>query len=461
MSQFVLFSIFALKMVIFSQPVLVKIEKDKLLDFVDVPEAEFNKIYTSMNELCFGKFSLATNKLNNVLTEKRRREEEEELSDLEGEEEDCSADVVVPGLKKSKKRQKQEDYDSWKEKVLSAPKQELPTNVWRQSSIFNFVKTYVNRLKDGDDDDQSSHTETTSTELDVSITNPSDANPSDANPSDVNPGAGNIADATAQIHDGLTETTTKHKTKDTRMAMKDKSDAKATTDVKANTGPNSHSQTTSSDHVLENACGLKTVTADDRTTETKTTKSRAPSETGPKTTTTKDGGNTDAATGKTDAKTKDNIATSQTESSCPIPTKDTGNSKGHERNHTPSVPCTTPKALSDKTAPKISSNKNGSPKTEDSASSTTGLQKKPNKTTPDICVGEKTNATRPASKKSEIDTTVEPSDDSPEKPASKKHSDPTTTSKFPTATTATTATAPNQPKSQKYYAIFTRAKKIQ
>ena len=62
-------------------------------------------------------------------------------------------------MKKSKKRLKTEEFDEWKQKVLSKPKaglafilfpshlsyfhEELPKNVWRQSTLTGFVKPRV------------------------------------------------------------------------------------------------------------------------------------------------------------------------------------------------------------------------------------------------------------------------------------------------------------------------------
>src|SRR5690606_20775909 len=70
----------------------------------------------SMLQLAIDSDLILPGKLNDVLVEKRIRDEEDDESDLEGEEVD--PDAEIPGLKKSKKRRKKEEYEAWKKKVI-------------------------------------------------------------------------------------------------------------------------------------------------------------------------------------------------------------------------------------------------------------------------------------------------------------------------------------------------------
>jgi len=60
--------------------------------------------------------------INDSLNLKRKQDEEDDYSDLEGEE--IAEGVDAPGVKKSKKRQKKEEYNEWTEKVLKKNKEE-------------------------------------------------------------------------------------------------------------------------------------------------------------------------------------------------------------------------------------------------------------------------------------------------------------------------------------------------
>ena len=64
--------------------------------------------------------NLKIESLNDVLVEKKAKDEEDNDSDLEGLE--VAEGAEIPGLKKSKKRVKKEEFEEWKGKVMSDEK---------------------------------------------------------------------------------------------------------------------------------------------------------------------------------------------------------------------------------------------------------------------------------------------------------------------------------------------------
>jgi len=124
----------------------VTVDKKLLIDCCFTNATEFNQVCESMTGLCTIKKSKGesksnissikkkeksskkkkSGKLDDNLSEKRARDEEDELSDLEGEE--LEEGVEIPGLHKSKKRVKREDYDEWKEIVTKDEKPKLLTD---------------------------------------------------------------------------------------------------------------------------------------------------------------------------------------------------------------------------------------------------------------------------------------------------------------------------------------------
>jgi len=136
----------------------VTIDKKLLIESSFTNATEFNQVCESMTELCAIKNSKGdsksnvsnikknkqpskkkgSGKLDDNLSEKRDRDEEDELSDLEGEE--LEEGVEIPGLHKSKKRVKREDYDDWKKKVTKDEKPKLLTDPSKlKQSKINFL----------------------------------------------------------------------------------------------------------------------------------------------------------------------------------------------------------------------------------------------------------------------------------------------------------------------------------